>query len=177
MKALFAALPTLFYSEEKSTLDEGVIVGNTYKHILVPLDGSELAEIALDEAMGLAEACGAEVTLLHAVLNPAEHVINLDTDHPIHLDQQWASQKAPAQDYLNNVRRRINRDGVTINTIVELGSAAETIMDYAREKSIDLIVMATRGRSGLQRFVLGSVTGRVMRHASMSVLVVRTPKK
>ncbi|MEM7348405.1 MAG: universal stress protein [Chloroflexota bacterium] len=148
-------------------------MGNSYNHILIPLDGSELAETALDEAVSLATACGAAITLIHVILNPADHVIGLDTQHPIYLDQQWASQKAPGQDYLNNIRRRIATDGLTINTAVELGAAAQTIIDYAEQHPVDLIVMATHGRSGLQQFVLGGTAGRVMRRANVSVLLVR----
>ena len=148
-------------------------MGKTYKHILVPLDGSELAEIAIDDAVGVAKAHAAKVTLLQAVQKPADHVIGLDTDHPIYLDQQWASQKAFVQDYLNNARRGISESDLTVNTAVELGRAAESIIDYARDNAVDLIVMATHGRSGLERWVLGSVAGKVMRRAEVPVLLVR----
>ena len=68
-----------------------------YKHILVPLDGSELAETALKDAVGMAEVSHADITLLQ-VIPTIEEVLGSGTDHPIYIDQQWASKKATAVD-------------------------------------------------------------------------------
>ena len=143
-----------------------------YKNILVPLDGSELAETALTDAMGLAELTHARLILFH-VVKPAERVIGLDTEHPIFLDQQWASQKADAQDYLSKVRRRVESENTPVDVVVEMGADAETIIDYAHEHPIDLIVMATHGRTGLSRWVYGSVADKVLRGAERPVLLIR----
>jgi nucleotide-binding universal stress UspA family protein len=147
-------------------------MSKNYKHILIPLDGSKLAELALENGMNLAELSGADVTLLQ-VVQPAEHIIGLDTAHPIYLDQQWETQRGLAHDYLNGVHRRVNGKEIKIDTAVALGQAAETILDYTHDHPVDLIVMATHGRSGVQRWVFGSVAEKVLRGADVPVLLVR----
>lgn len=143
-----------------------------YKHILVPLDGSPLAELALPDAFGVAELSQAEVTLLQ-VVPPIEHVIAGEAEHPIFVDQQWEAKKLLAQDYLHQVCERVGCPDITVHTVVEMGPAAESIIDYANYQPIDLVVMATHGRSGLQRWVYGSVADKVLRGAKQPVLLVR----
>ncbi|MEM7348530.1 MAG: universal stress protein [Chloroflexota bacterium] len=143
-----------------------------YQTILVPLDGSDLAETALADALLMADVNHAKVILLQAV-EPAEHVIGLDSEHPIYLDQQWESQKGFAQDYLNNISRRLKKEGVESEIVVELGAGAETILDYAQTNPVDLIVMATHGRSGVSRWVYGSVADKVLRGAETPILLIR----
>ena len=144
-----------------------------YKHILIPLDGSELAELAVDDAFGLAKLSQAEVTLLQ-VIYPAEEVIGVEAGYPIYLDQQWENQKILALEYLNDVRNRKAEEGLTVHLAVEMGAPAETIINYASQHPVDLIVMGTHGRSGLQRWVYGSVADKVLRHADVPVLLVRS---
>ena len=99
-----------------------------YTHILVPLDSSELAELALDDAFSLAELTGAKLTLFH-VLSPIEHVLAAETGHPIFVDQQWESQKAMAQEYMSNICQRMACPDVEVETVIEMGMAAETIIE------------------------------------------------
>src|SRR5574342_1164494 len=127
-----------------------------YKHLLVPLDGSELAELALDDAFSIARLSQAEITLLQ-VIPPIDHIVGAETGYPIFVDQQWDAKRVNAQEYLHSVCQRMNCQDIITQTVVELGPAAETIIDYARAHPIDLIVMATHGRSGLPRWVFGSV--------------------
>ena len=143
-----------------------------YEHILVPLDGSELAEMAVADAFALAGFCQSEVTLLQ-VIRPVEDVIGLDNFHRIYLDQQWETRKGLALEYLNAVCERTECDGITVHSAVEMGLAAEIIIDYAHEHPIELIVMATHGRSGLKRWVYGSVAEKVLRGSDLPVQLVR----
>jgi len=143
-----------------------------YKHILVPLDGSELAETALNDAFSLAEMSHADITLLH-VIPTIEQVLGTETGHPIYIDQQWVSKKAHAIDYLNDVRKRLNRQEIEVHPAVEMGSAPEIIISYAHNHPVDLIVMATHGWSGLKRWVYGSVADKVLRGADLPVLLIR----
>jgi nucleotide-binding universal stress UspA family protein len=143
-----------------------------YKHILVPLDGSELAELALPDAFGLAKLSQAEITLLQ-VVSPIETVVGMETGHPIYIDQQWETKKGIAQEYLATICERLRCPDIALNTVVEMGPAAETIVDYAHQHPVDLIVMATHGRSGLPRWVFGSVADKVLRGADLPVLLVR----
>lgn len=147
-----------------------------YKHILIPLDGSELAELAVTNAFGLAQLCQADITLLQ-VVHPVEHVIGTETGHPVYLDQQWENQRILALKYLIEVRRRIGAEDTIVNLAVEMGQPGETIINYAHEHAVDLIVMATHGRSGLKRWVYGSVADKVLRGADLPVLLVRAHTK
>jgi nucleotide-binding universal stress UspA family protein len=143
-----------------------------YKHILVPLDSSELAELALDDAFSLARLSRARLTLLH-VVPPIEDVIGVETGHPIFIDQQWDSHKMLALRYLKGVCKRMACEDLAVHTAVEMGYPAEIILDYARRHAVDVIVMATHGRSGLQRWVYGSVADKVLQGADIPVLLVR----
>ena len=148
-----------------------------YKNILVPLDGSELAETALADAIELAKLNQAKVILFQVVDQP-DQVLYPNTGHPIYLDQQWANQRIETLKYLNEVRQRLANGSVTVEAAVEMGLVAEKIIDYARRHEIDLIVMATHGRSGLSRWVYGSVADKVLRGAEAPVLLVRVhPEK
>lgn len=143
-----------------------------YHHLLVPLDGSELAELALNDAFSIAKFSQADITLLQ-VIYPIDQVIAPDTTHTIFIDEQWQHQEQLALDYLNNICERMSCEGVRTDTVVQMGLPAETIIDYAHHQPIDLIVMATHGRSGLQRWVLGSVADKILRGADLPVLLVR----
>jgi nucleotide-binding universal stress UspA family protein len=143
-----------------------------YKHILIPLDGSALAEMALDDADAIAHLSHAEITLLH-VVPPIETVLAVDVGHPIFVDQQWESQKILAFEYLNSVAKRLGDGSGLIHKVVEMGPAAETIIEYAHHHPVDLIIMSTHGRSGLQRWVYGSVADKVLRGSGVPVLLIR----
>jgi nucleotide-binding universal stress UspA family protein len=93
------------------------------------------------------------------------------------LDQQWENQRLIVLKYLDNLQHKLARHNVTIYKAVELGSAGETIIDYAHTHPVDLIVMATHGRSGLSRWVYGSVADKVLRGAEVPVLLVRVREK
>jgi nucleotide-binding universal stress UspA family protein len=147
-----------------------------YKNILVPLDTSELAELALADALSVAGLCHADVTLLH-VITPFDKVFATDLGYTVYIDQQWSDQKRQALDYLENVCERHDFGDLVIHKVVEMGAPAETILDLTSRNLIDLIVMATHGRSGLQRWVYGSVADKVLRGAHVPVLLVRAHPK
>ncbi len=147
-----------------------------YKKILVPLDGSELAEIALDDALDMAELNEAEVTLLQ-VISPIDHVIVASTGYPIYVDEQLDYNKTAALTYLSDLSTRWDVGDVPLQTVVQVGPVAETIVDYASQQDIDLVVMGTHGRSGISRWVYGSIAERVLQAASVPVLLVRAHKQ
>jgi nucleotide-binding universal stress UspA family protein len=140
-----------------------------YKHILVPLDGSELAELALADAFSLAQLNQAEVTLLQ-VISPLEY---LASNGDIFLDELWTLQQDAAVRYLEDISKREECKNLKIHLAVEMGPVAERIIEYAHQASIDLMVMATHGRSGVKRWVYGSVADKVLRGADLPVLLVR----
>jgi nucleotide-binding universal stress UspA family protein len=138
-----------------------------FKTILVPLDGSALAEGALPRATALARE-GAQLILLRAA-----EAHTLPT-----ADAAEAQVKVvrEAEDYLAGVKARLAKTGVTrVETSVWYGPPADAIVEAARFRNADLIVMSTHGRSGVGRLVLGSVAESVLRGSKTAILLVREP--
>ena len=94
-------------------------------------------------------------------------------DGPFYSEEMLEAEQRAAAEYLSQTRARLNCPEAAGATEVLTGPAAETIIDYARATSIDLIVMSTHGRSGLSRWVYGSVTDKVLRGADCPTLIVR----
>ena len=138
--------------------------------ILVTLDGSRLAEAALPVALDLAALPKAEVTFLQVIV-PPEGVIG-DGDG-ITIDLQWESEKCRAREYLDGIRARPEWQVCDVEVAVELGKPAETILEFADAHRAAYIVMSTHGRSGVQRWVYGSVADKVLRAARTTVVLVR----
>lgn len=134
--------------------------------ILVPLDGSALAEAALPKAMELAQSCGAKLLLICAA--EAHKLPGADpTEAQIKVVQG-------AEDYLAQVGDRLVAVGVTgVETSVWYGPAAYAIVEAARVNKVDLIAMTTHGRSGLGRLILGSVAESVLRGTTTPILLIR----
>ena len=143
-----------------------------YKQILVPLDGSQFAELALVDAFSQAKFNQAEVTLLQ-VIPPIKDFFTADTDYPIFIVEQWQANRELALQYLKTVCERVDCESIVVRAVIETGPVAETIIDYAHQHSIDLIVMASHGHSGLQRWPYGSVAGKVLSGSGLSTLLVR----
>jgi nucleotide-binding universal stress UspA family protein len=153
----------------------------SYTRILVPLDGSELSELALPAALSLARKLHVPIELV-TVIDKAPAPVALDgalrrapgraatTQLEAPADEQAAGYEAQ---YLKATAAAIKRDGVAVGTTIAVGDPASEILKRAREARADLIVMATRGRSGMVRGLLGSVTDRVVLGASIPVLAVR----
>jgi nucleotide-binding universal stress UspA family protein len=127
-----------------------------YKRIMIPLDGSELAQCALPHALELGRALDATLLLFYV------------------RDARLGSVEA-ARRYLVYVRDQQIASGVRIEILVGEGSVAAAIIEAADNERIDLIVMATHGRSGMQRVVYGSVAEQVLRSSSKPILLVRAP--
>ena len=133
--------------------------------ILVPLDGSSLAEAALPKALELAEASGARVFLLRAAqaatlpgVDPTEAQVKVVAD---------------AETYLAEVQKRVaGRSRVTVEASVWYGPAAYAIVEAAKVRGVDQIVMTTHGRSGLGRLLLGSVAESVLRGTTTPILLL-----
>ncbi|HEY7636307.1 MAG TPA: universal stress protein [Gemmatimonadales bacterium] len=139
--------------------------------ILVALDGSAVAEGALTEAAELAKALHASVTFLR-VIPPVDAVIEVGA-MMIPIDEIWAAERDQALRYLNEIAQRPGWRGVSTTAVVEMGSPAETILDIARKLGVRRIVMTTHGRTGLRRWLLGSVAEKVLRAADRTVVLVR----
>ncbi len=148
-----------------------------YRRILVPLDGSDLAEAALPHATAMAGRFGASLTLLQAVTTlPMATAVDAGAaagaEAMISVDALEASEEA-AQEYLNQLSHRPELEGIQIRKRVVRGRPAREIVRTAQEEGIDLIVMSTHGRSGLGRLVFGSVADQVLRESGVPILLVR----
>ncbi|MFN8481818.1 MAG: universal stress protein [Anaerolineae bacterium] len=140
--------------------------------ILVPLDGSRLSEAALPHAKTLAQVLGATLTLVHVVIPST-----LTTD--LELSQGEPGVSGPiygefeAQMYLDDWVERLRIEGVRAGTAVRNGSPAREILAASEDADAGLVVMATHGRTGMQRVIVGSVAMDVLRHGALPVVVIR----
>ena len=142
--------------------------------ILVPLDGSPLAEQALDAVAALARIWDAEVTLLQ-VVTPVLLSIDAALPFPSAYDEELtASCRQQAQDYLDDLVEQMHGQGLRATGVAVVGwNAADAILDVARPERVAVVALATHGRGGLRRLVLGSVADKLVRGADVPVLVYR----
>ena len=143
-----------------------------FTHLLVPLDGSELAEIALPMASAVAERFGSKITLVRAVHLPPYIGDGLDfTDLYTNLDQ---SMQQEAREYLEQKLKGLHAAGIETNYHLVVGEPpADAILLAADELGVDAIVMSTHGRGGMMRWVFGSVADRVLQRAKVPILLSR----
>lgn len=147
-----------------------------YQKVLVPLDGSELAECVLPHVESLAKGCQVKSIVFVRVAEP----VNLDIREYQNLnDKAWklieSEHKKNAQKYLQELVKRLKYPDVKLEIKALVGGVADSIADYASENQVDLIVIATHGRSGIGRWVWGSTADRILRSACVPVLMVRAP--
>jgi nucleotide-binding universal stress UspA family protein len=141
-----------------------------YKKILVCLDGSPLAEAALPHAQILASDEEAEIVLLRVSANSAAEFSFSD---PTLAHNFIQDMEAETLNYLHSVRSRLQKAGFRTSFLIRQGAVAETILQTASEIKTDVIVMSTHGRSGIQRWLLGSVADRVVTHSNIPVMLIR----
>lgn len=142
---------------------------NSFKHFLVPLDGSPMAEAALPVAIGLARPFGAAITLLHTQERSAPRTV--------HGEPHLRNPESAAA-YLAEVAARWKTDGVALDWhvhSVEEGNVAQSIVDHAVEVGADLIVLTTHGHGGLRDLIFGSIAQQVLRRGNTPTLIVRPP--
>jgi nucleotide-binding universal stress UspA family protein len=140
--------------------------------ILVPLDGSDLAEQALSCATMLARGLPTELVLFRAVSLPSD-VKDILAEVDLEVDVPLGQLEAEAQSYLGKMASQLEEVGVRAQPVVRRGPAARAIVDYAEQTNMWQIVMATHGHSGITHWVHGSVADRVLRAGHVPVLLVR----
>jgi nucleotide-binding universal stress UspA family protein len=151
-----------------------------YGRILVPLDGSALAEQVLPHVSSLAKALGSSVTLLRVVVPPTPMPLGAAPGMAVQVTSipdpvpHIANLRREAADYLSGVAGRLAGEIAQITSADEVGQPAEAIRDHARQMGVDLIAMTTHGRSGMGRLLFGSVSESVLRDAPCPVFLVRT---
>ncbi len=145
-----------------------------FKKLLVPLDGSEFAESALEPALAIARGMEAELVLFR-VAQPIPRTRALAEMPDVYNDVVAATYRE-AEDYLTGLQARLDYDRITIEHRSAEDGVARQILDYAAAGGADLVVMSSHGRTGVERWVHGSVTEKVLRGCACATLVVRGSK-
>ena len=144
------------------------------KSVIVPLDGSELAECVLPSVVALAKAMNLEVVLFRAYSIPYTVYSGTDGYSAINFEELITAVKDEAIEYLEKKSAELKKDGLLkVSFIAKEGLSADEIIALGRATQDNLIAMCSHGRSGVKRWVLGSVTETVVRHSGDPVLVVR----
>jgi universal stress protein A len=148
------------------------------KKILAPIDFSEHSMEAMRGAMELAKDVGAEVHLMH-VIAPHRSFIPLPLESNAEQSRELAREASmiqQAEEELARIKKDDFGDSKKVFTFAVVGPPVQKLVEYAKEQAIDLILMSTRGRTGGEHFLIGSVTEKIVRNAPCSVLVFR-PRK
>lgn len=144
-----------------------------FKHILVPTDGSDSSDVAIQAAVRLARDMGAKVTGLHVV--PPFHTFTYRADMLEDTEEQYEQEsEARARKILLTVEQQAQECGVPCDTmVVREDDVYQAIIQTANDRQCDLIAMASHGRRGVRGFLLGSDTQKVLTHSQLPVLVYR----
>jgi nucleotide-binding universal stress UspA family protein len=140
-----------------------------YDGILVPTDGSEVARHAIEHALGIAETYGGHVHAVYVVDVTAYSSLEAGTDAIIE------ALRAEGQRAVDDVVEAATERGIDAEGHVLSGTAHRSLLSFVEERSVDLVVMATHGRRGVERYLLGSVTERLVRSSPVPVLTIRRP--
>jgi nucleotide-binding universal stress UspA family protein len=159
----------------KEAPGEGLQRKSLIQRILIPLDGSEVAEQILPHAEELAKALRGHVILFHAYESVLTRISG-DALTPLSEEEFREAnthREKEAKSYLKTKAGPFREMGLTVTEVVASGNPAEAILDYAESGAVDIITMSTHGLSGIKRWVFGSVTDKVLHAGDMPVLVVR----
>jgi len=166
-----AANPLLLIRATEEAKSDGEV---GFKTILVPLDGSELAETILPMAAGVAKKLGLEVELFRAYHLPYNTYAADDGYYAVNYDDVISAVRDDTREYLDKKVAQLKKLGLEkVSALAKEGFAGDEIISIARKTSNALIAMCSHGRSGVKRWVLGSVTENVVRHGHNPVLIFR----
>ncbi|AUL48417.1 universal stress protein [Bordetella trematum] len=144
-----------------------------YSHILIPTDGSELAERAVERGLGLARKLGARVTLIR-VVQPLQPPAGESVQLRATLQEYERAEHTQIEQWMSEAAERAKDSGLACEAVTAVSVLPhEAIVKAAVERGCDLIVIASHGRSGLSALLLGSVTQKVLTHSELPVLVYR----
>jgi nucleotide-binding universal stress UspA family protein len=146
----------------------------SYKHVIVPLDGSPLAECVLPHLNNFGTEIG-EVELVRVACPIELHfkaALPFDARDEEKLNQAEVKE---AGEYLQRVKSKLESWGLKVTTTVLIGQVADTLAEYLHKKEPDLLMLATHGRSGPSRWIWGSVADKVLRSSDIPVFLIRPP--
>ena len=167
-----ASVPVLMVraKEEDAEDSQQLMLG---RRILVPLDGSEMAEQVLSPVTSVAQAVGAEVFLFQVAVDHQLASMYRGDWYYLPAEGELEEEEREAQAYLERVADSLREEGIQVFTGTQIGLVAESIIEYAETNEIDLMAMCTHGRTGLARWALGSVADRLLRAGGVPILLVR----
>lgn len=144
-----------------------------YRKILAPLDHSKLSEISLDHVKKVALANSKSEVILLTVLEPVSFLAYASStvreDYVLKIERK---SRDHAQKYVDKIADRFKKEGISTKGEVVWGLPADEILQYIEKNGIDLVIMGTHGRSGISRWVLGSVADKVIRGSTIPVLII-----
>jgi nucleotide-binding universal stress UspA family protein len=147
-----------------------------YQKIMVPLDGSELAECVFPHVEAISKGCEVKDVVLVRVVEPLDPTpdayVAFTGDELLRIE---SGRKSEAEDYLKKVVKQFQESVIRVRSEVLSGKPVESLAEYATQNEVDLIVIATHGRSGISHWYWGSVADRVLRSSCVPVLMVRAP--
>lgn len=155
-----------------------------YQNIMVPLDGSQLAECVLPHVESFIQGCQVHTVIFVRVVEPASPrflgassaTSSIDHEKVVeYVKSVEEDRKSSAAEYLQVVAGQLKANGVKFLKEVLVGDVADCLVDFAKTKGVDMILIATHGRSGMSRWVRGSIADRILRASSVPVLMVRAP--
>jgi nucleotide-binding universal stress UspA family protein len=137
-----------------------------FSSLLVAVDGSESAKKAFEKSIYLAQKCSSKIDLVHVV----QCELGGDSANTFEIIDELKNQ---ATKMLEEYKNQAAKNNISVQIMVTQGDPAKVIIELAKAKSYDLIIMGTRGRTAFQELLIGSVSQKVMHHASCPVMVVR----
>lgn len=140
-----------------------------YKKILVPLDGSQLAEAVLPHAEALAKSDHAEIIILRVPTTPASEFIARDPGVASLIRQSMMEE---VEEYVHDKVAMIEEEHIKATGMTREGPVPEVILEVADETHADMIAMSTHGRSGIQRWLMGSVADKIVHHTHIPVMLI-----
>jgi nucleotide-binding universal stress UspA family protein len=151
-----------------------------YSKIMVPLDGSELAECALPHVEAITTGCKITNVVFVRVLEPMQLPARLPAQGELGFQEKdrreiAEQRKKNAEAYLEKILQKTALEGAVPSYEILEGNVAETLANWAEQKSVDLIIIASHGRSGVGRWVMGSVADRLLRSVCVPIMMIRAP--
>jgi nucleotide-binding universal stress UspA family protein len=145
-----------------------------YNKILVPLDGSELAECTMSHLKAVALGCNVSEVVLFRVVEPlpSQTYAALAQGGTTTIQQVEFERQDEAKKYIANKIEEVKKEGINAIPVITDGYAADEILKYSEKNGVDLIIMSSHGRGGLSRLFLGSVTGKVLHSSAQPVFIV-----
>jgi nucleotide-binding universal stress UspA family protein len=153
---------------------------NMYTKIMVPLDGSELAECVLPHVEAITTGCKITNVVFVRVVAPIQLLVKLPAQGELGFQEKDRREmeehrKKTAKTYLEKIVQKTALEGAVLSYEVLEGRVAETLAHWAEQNDVDLIIIASHGRSGVSRWVMGSVADRLLRSVCVPVMMIRAP--